>query len=473
MSGISRDFTRKSVHELRDIIKKNVDDEGQFGFFDWFQDTFLMQELNIQNYVNNVNEYHAKMVDKHNVGSSEFDKILERVHSVDTNYASRLNRLTDQVNALSNRVMRMANMLNPSVITANSSDYAKLSEGIRVKYHNVKVQSNAEIKKCEQSMPLLYDKQWYEKVVSGVEGVAVSAARDFIEGNAYLVLGLAELVQYGPNTNGRYIKTFNENLDNIEAAIVENYVPDKTWYYGGRVVGDTACFMVGMGTVAEGIAAIAGGITVTVGGTAASATGVGAVVGVPAIAVSGVAVAEGALAIAEGGAVAVASGKNLYNNVSQFMQEIEKVCTKTVNNIKAKDIINQSADEANDWWKTEKNYREPPYKPNTQTTILKLEENEKFVRVYDDVNSFEKGQWFMKAEDIEGLSAKQIQEKFALPTEPKYIVDLEIPKGETIRTGEANSLFGFEGGAPQYDAMGQYLGKWSNPRPLLQGGIKK
>lgn len=241
MSGISRDFTRKSVHELRDIIKKNVDDEGQFGFFDWFQDTFLMQELNIQNYVNNVNEYHAKMVDKHNVGSSEFDKILERVHSVDTNYASRLNRLTDQVNALSNRVMRMANMLNPSVITANSSDYAKLSEGIRVKYQNVKVQSNTEIEKCKQSMPLLYDKQWYENAADGIksgfydegqklEGVGlglVDVAKEFIQGPVDIAVGIynssQDFLSFCKNPNNK-LTEWENYLKKHPFGIIQNYV---------------------------------------------------------------------------------------------------------------------------------------------------------------------------------------------------------------------------------------------------------
>jgi hypothetical protein len=116
-----------------------------------------------------------------------------------------------------------------------------------------------------------------------------------------------------------------------------------------------------------------------------------------------------------------------------------------------------------DW----KGYKEPPYTPSFTVFEFELDEATKFVRVYDEVNSQMRGQWFIKAGDIAGLTPKQIQSKFALPTEPKYVVDLKLPVGSKIRVGEANSLFGFEGKGVQFDMMGQYIGEWVNPR-LLQ-----
>jgi len=135
-------------------------------------------------------------------------------------------------------------------------------------------------------------------------------------------------------------------------------------------------------------------------------------------------------------------------------------------NIKVRNIITKNADEVNDWWRTVKGYTEPPYKPGKTVLEFELDEAKKFVRVYDDVNSGMKGQWFMKAEDIAGLTPKQIQNKFALPTEPKYVVDLELPAGAKIRGGEANPLFGHSGGGVQFDMMGQFIGEWVNPRLL-------
>lgn len=52
------------------------------------------------------------------------------------------------------------------------------------------------------------------------------------------------------------------------------------------------------------------------------------------------------------------------------------------------------------------------------------------------------GGWAMKYEDINGLTPQEIQEKFALPHTPKYIADVTFEKGDILRTGEVNPLFG-------------------------------
>ena len=211
MSGITRNFSQQSVQELRDIIRKNMQD-NQWGFFDWFDDTFLMQELNIKNYINNVNEYHAKMIDKHNMGSEEFDRILQRVHTVDENYSARINSLVDQAKALQTRIEQLTKMIDPSVITANPSDFARLADGIDSKYQKVKVQSEARMKQCEASMPVLYDKQWYENVVDSIktgvnvagqvgEGIGcglVDVAKDLVFGVKDTAVGLFNYLTNNP-----------------------------------------------------------------------------------------------------------------------------------------------------------------------------------------------------------------------------------------------------------------------------------
>ena len=195
MSGITRDFSQQSIQELRDIIRKNLQD-NQWGFFDWFDDTFLMQELNIKNYINNVNEYHAKMIDKHNMGSAEFDRILERVHTVDENYSARINSLADQAKALQTRIEQLTKMIDPSVITANPGDFARLADGIDSKYQKVKVQSEARMKQCEASMPVLYDKQWYENVVDSIEA-GVNVAGQVGEGIGWGLVDVAKDLVFG------------------------------------------------------------------------------------------------------------------------------------------------------------------------------------------------------------------------------------------------------------------------------------
>jgi hypothetical protein len=111
-------------------------------------------------------------------------------------------------------------------------------------------------------------------------------------------------------------------------------------------------------------------------------------------------------------------------------------------------------------------YTEPPYKSGSLTQEIELTEKATFVRVYDGENSGMYGGWFMKVEDIKGLTPSEIHNKFALPKTPKFVADVELDAGTKIRTGVANPLFGFDGGGQQFDLMGQRVGSFVNPRPL-------
>ena len=56
-----------------------------------------------------------------------------------------------------------------------------------------------------------------------------------------------------------------------------------------------------------------------------------------------------------------------------------------------------------------------------------------------------------QSEDIAGIKPQEIQNKFALPNTPKYICDVNLEVGTRLRTGEVNTLFGFDGGGQQYE----------------------
>ena len=130
------------------------------------------------------------------------------------------------------------------------------------------------------------------------------------------------------------------------------------------------------------------------------------------------------------------------------------------------DIVKiESAEKVNSEFKTNSNYK-PPYQPGTKTITVKLKENTKFVRVYRESGKLTGG-WVMEAEQIEGLTPSQIKNKFALEYEPKYICDVEIPAGSTVRYGIANKIINLgNGGGTQYDLMGQFIGKFTNERLL-------
>lgn len=122
-------------------------------------------------------------------------------------------------------------------------------------------------------------------------------------------------------------------------------------------------------------------------------------------------------------------------------------------------------EEANMFWTT-RGYKDAPYKEGDTAEIIELKEPTRFVRTYDGVNSGKAGSWVMKYEDVKGLSAEQIADKFALPQVPKYICDAEFPAGTALRTGECNPLYGWNGGGKQFDLMGVRTGQFTNEREI-------
>ena len=130
-------------------------------------------------------------------------------------------------------------------------------------------------------------------------------------------------------------------------------------------------------------------------------------------------------------------------------------------NLKDKVKINQyqSAESVNAWWEA-RGYKSP-YKEKTVVQDITLTEDTKFVRVYDGVNSNLEGGWVMRAEDIKGLTPKEIQAKFALKYEPKFIGEVELKAGDTVRLGEVGPNFGFDGGGIQIDLQQQWIGDFT------------
>ena len=157
----------------------------------------------------------------------------------------------------------------------------------------------------------------------------------------------------------------------------------------------------------------------------------------------------------------IKQASNKVDNLSNYItEEIRKADNFTI-------LRKVTAEETNSWWKNVMGYDNPPYKPGTIVKEIELTKDSTFVRVYDGEVSGMYGGWVMKAEDIAGLTPKQIQDKFALPSVPKYVVDVKLTKGTTIRTGIVNPLEGWgNGGGVQYDLMGKRIGEFLNPREL-------
>ena len=88
-----RDFSEKSKQNLKKLVDQ-VENEKVSNFTDWVGDRWYEYEswigkLNIRNYINNVNAYHKKVIDKNNTTKQAIDEIFENVATVDANYSER------------------------------------------------------------------------------------------------------------------------------------------------------------------------------------------------------------------------------------------------------------------------------------------------------------------------------------------------------------------------------------------------
>ena len=110
-----------------------------------------------------------------------------------------------------------------------------------------------------------------------------------------------------------------------------------------------------------------------------------------------------------------------------------------------------TAESRNAVWQT-RGYTKPPYKANTPVIELKTGQQTKFVRVGTTLDERADGSWIMRAEDIQGLTAHQIQDKYVLPDPPTQICDVHVPPGQQIYVGIAGKIENYgNGGGIQFD----------------------
>ncbi|MBN2841922.1 MAG: RHS repeat-associated core domain-containing protein [Sedimentisphaerales bacterium] len=96
---------------------------------------------------------------------------------------------------------------------------------------------------------------------------------------------------------------------------------------------------------------------------------------------------------------------------------------------------------------------EAPYAGKLVREFAAPEDMVDFVRVHGDKNMV--GNWMMRSKDVQGLTAEQIKDRFALPALPKFISNVYVPQGTLIRAGKVNAVekFGGNGGAYQYELL--------------------
>lgn len=112
-----RDFSDRSKNELLGLVSE-VENEKMSNFTDWIGDRWYdfeswIGKLNIKNYLNNVNEYHKKVIDKNNATQSSINTIFRKVKSVDTSYQRTFSGKKAQLQQWQRYIDEMSQIVNP------------------------------------------------------------------------------------------------------------------------------------------------------------------------------------------------------------------------------------------------------------------------------------------------------------------------------------------------------------------------
>lgn len=262
----------------------------------------------------------------------------------------------------------------------------------------------------------------------------------------------------------------------IQWVLSKNPPDDNYYYLKAKAYSDaafTAAYTIGtVGSAAEALRALETAGAAGAMAIAASPTGMGSV-------------ALGTAAVAELAEAGVMTGVSFIS--SKMAQRSQGILQSTVtklketigyktriaienamSKIKTSSICEKTAKELNKFWEIQ-GYANPPYMDETIVKEFTLAEKTKFVRVYDKETSGMRGNWIMNAEDIAGLTAEQIKDKYALQNLPKYICDVEVDAGVKMHCGVAGEITGWgKGGGIQFDLNAdRTVGSFFNER-LIQ-----
>lgn len=124
-----RDFSDKSKNELLRLVSE-VENEKISNFTDWFGDRWYdfeswIGKLNIKNYLNNVNDYHKKVIDKNNATKTSINTIFRKVKSVDASYQRTLSGKKAQLQQWQRYIDEMSQIVNPCKGKYNASYISK------------------------------------------------------------------------------------------------------------------------------------------------------------------------------------------------------------------------------------------------------------------------------------------------------------------------------------------------------------
>ena len=169
------------LRELYETIRVNVDEEEQWKVFDFVEDFFL-EELEIGDYINDINSYHLHMFDKHDVTTKKLDVIVEKAGKVDANYAAQIEGYCSLFGEYGKKFEDVCAMLQPEKLRLSPDKYREKLEGINTGYQNAKDTHEQEQSAYEAE---LYEIEtvWHKKMLDKAEDYLIRSAECIVLGN--------------------------------------------------------------------------------------------------------------------------------------------------------------------------------------------------------------------------------------------------------------------------------------------------
>lgn len=161
-----RDFSEKSRNELLGLVSQ-VENEKISNFTDWVGDRWYdfeswIGKLNIRNYLNNVNEYHKKVIDKNNATKSSINTIFNKVKSVDASYKDTFSIKKSQLQQWQRYINELSQIVNPRNGKFNAKAMSDAFDGILKQISNDELNSNLEKYVELDKTPGEYTYHWNE-----------------------------------------------------------------------------------------------------------------------------------------------------------------------------------------------------------------------------------------------------------------------------------------------------------------------
>jgi hypothetical protein len=120
-----RDFSDTSKQTILGLVSE-VENEKLCDFTDWFGDRWYdfegwIGKLSVKNYIDNVNAYHKKVIDKNNATKESIETIFKNVSNVNTTYCTIIENVENSCSKLSAYIDAMNSIITPSNGMFNSN----------------------------------------------------------------------------------------------------------------------------------------------------------------------------------------------------------------------------------------------------------------------------------------------------------------------------------------------------------------